>query len=107
MAAGDSEGSDRIECSNHICGVQFYALAFLAPAVTAALVSPRKVVRRRIPAHKRRTDAECNLTVAGYPLRHQQWERMCVDLSKNLLEAPVHLILLQPLVLIWTLFDDV
>ena len=54
-----------------------------------------------------RTDAECNLAVAGYPLRHRQWERMCVDLSKNVLEAPLHLILLQPLVHIWTLFDDV
>ena len=41
VAAGDSKGSDRIECSNHICEVQFYALAFLASAVTAALVSSK------------------------------------------------------------------
>lgn len=41
MAAGDSEGSDRIECSNHICELQLYALAFLASAVTAALVSSK------------------------------------------------------------------
>ena len=31
----------------------------------------------------------------------------CVRLSKNVLEAPLHLILLQPLVQIWTKFDDV
>lgn len=56
------------------------------------------------------TDAKCNITVADYPLRHRQMgtgPSPCVDLSKNVLEAPLQLILLQPLVPIWTLFDDV
>ena len=54
------------------------------------------------------TDAKYNITVADYPLRQVgTGPSPCVDLSKNVLEAPLQLILLQPLVPIWTLFDNV